>query len=372
MKPLQKLADTGVSTWLDDLGRDRIDSGELQRLIDEDSVRGVTTNPSIFAKAVRSGHHYRARLRAQGAVSPEAALHRLMLDDVSDACDVFEPVFAATGALDGRVSHEVDPRLAFDTDATVTAVREAWAEIDRPNLMVKIPATAQGLPAITASLAAGISVNVTLIFSVQRYAEVQQAWLAGLEQAAASGHDLRRLASVASFFVSRLDTAVDRQLDQLHETGALGPAEHRRLRGRAAVANARVAYRSFTALMQDARWRALADQGALAQRPLWASTSTKDPTFPVTRYVDELVAPDTVNTMTAATIAAVQADSTPRPAAIGLTPQDAAQDAALFDYLRAVGIEYDEVVAGLEQAGVASFIDAWHELLQMVEQAQRS
>jgi transaldolase len=360
----------GVSVWLDDLGRDRIDSGELRRLIDEVGIRGVTTNPSIFAAAVGKGSTYRDRLVALGPEAPDEALRQLMVDDVRDACDAFAGVFAESSGLDGRVSLEVDPRLAFDTEATVAAARRAWSDVDRPNLMVKIPATREGLPAITAALAAGISVNVTLIFSIQRYAEVQQAWLAGLEAADIAGHDLRRLASVASFFVSRLDTAVDGRLDRLAGSGDISQETLRQLRGRAAVANARVAYRSFTDLMAGPRWQSLAERDALPQRPLWASTSTKDPTFAPTRYVDELVAPSTVNTMPAATLSAIQQEDVDRPSAIGLTPADADRDAQLFEDLRAVGIEYDDVVRELEQAGVASFSDAWGELLTLVEKAQ--
>jgi transaldolase len=372
---VRDLARHGVSVWLDDLGRDRIDSGELRHLIDDVGIRGVTTNPSIFAAAVRKGSTYADRLVSLGAVSPEAALRQLMVDDVRDACDAFAGVFEESAGLDGRVSLEVDPRLAFDTEGTVAAARQAWSDVDRPNLLVKIPATREGLPAITAALGAGISVNVTLIFSVARYAEVQQAWLAGLEAADIAGHDLRRLASVASFFVSRLDTAVDGRLDRLAASGDIADETHRRLRGRAAVANARVAYRSFTELMAGSRWQSLAERGSLPQRPLWASTSTKDPTFPPTRYVDELVAPSTVNTLPAATLTAIQQGTTQQGTAertptIGLTSADADRDAQLFDDLGAVGIEYEDVVRELEQAGVASFSDAWGELLTLVETAQ--
>jgi transaldolase len=360
----------GVSVWLDDLGRDRIDSGELAGLIDEVGIRGVTTNPSIFAAAVASGAVYRERLAALGPMPADEALHALMVADVRDACDAFSGLFEATSGLDGRVSLEVDPRLAFDTDATVDAARRAWADVDRPNLMVKIPATKQGLPAISATLAAGISVNVTLIFSIERYREVQQAWLGGLEQAAAAGRDLTRLASVASFFVSRLDSAVDGRLDALAADGTLAPADHQQLRGRAAVANARIAYREFVALTAGERWTALERAGASVQRPLWASTSTKDPSFAPTRYVDELVAPHTVNTMPVSTLNAVVGD--PRPREVSIDVESAAADVALFDELRLVGIDYDEVVADLEHAGVESFIGAWDQLLGLVGAATRS
>lgn len=372
MTAVRTLQETGVSVWLDDLGRDRIDSGELVRLVQDVGICGVTTNPSIFAAAVRSGDTYADRLASLGPVEAPEALHRLMVDDVRDACDVFAPVFEASGGLDGRVSLEVDPRLAFDTEATVAAVKRAWSDVDRPNLMVKIPATRQGLPAITTALGAGISVNVTLIFSIQRYAEVQEAWLSGLEAADIAGHDLRRLGSVASFFVSRLDTAVDRRLDALVASDAISSETHARLRGRSAVANARTAYRAFIDTMSRSRWQHLDEREALPQRPLWASTSTKDPTFAPTRYVDELVAPATVNTMPAATLEAVQRDTSPRPVSIGLGSDDAARDIELFGDLLAIGIDYDEVVVELEQAGVASFIDSWNELLGLVETAQTS
>jgi transaldolase len=361
------LTDQGVSVWLDDLGRDRIDSGELVRLIDEVGIRGVTTNPSIFAGAVASGAVYRERIAALGPMPAHQALHALMVADVRDACDAFAELFEASEGQDGRVSLEVDPRLAFDTDATIEAARRAWADVDRPNLMVKIPATREGLPAISATLAAGISVNVTLIFSVQRYREVQLAWLDGLEQAAAAGRDLVRLASVASFFVSRLDSAVDGRLDALAADGTLEPTDHQRLRGRAAVANARTAYREFVAVTAGQRWQALARMGASAQRPLWASTSTKDPSFAPTRYVDELVAAHTVNTMPMNTLRAVMDDPRAREASIDVA--SATSDLALFDELRLVGIDYDEVVADLERAGVTSFIDAWKQLLDLVDTA---
>jgi transaldolase len=365
---LKSLGSTGVSVWLDDLGRDRIDSGGLAALID-DGVRGVTTNPSIFAAAVASSSSYRDRLAALGAVPAEEALHRLMVDDVRDACDAFTSVHDASDGLDGRVSLEVDPRLAFNTDATIAAARQVWADVDRPNLMVKIPATREGLPAVTAALAAGISVNVTLIFSVQRYREVQLAWLQGLEQALDAGRDVGHLASVASFFVSRLDTAVDGRLDALADAGRLAPQEHQRLRGRAAVANARIAYRQFVTLTEGERWSPLQGR-AIPQRPLWASTSTKDPAFSPTRYVDELVAPGTVNTMPLSTLNAVLADPRPRPSAIEADAESQALDDAHFAALRAVGIEYDEVVADLERAGVAAFITSWEQLLGQVAALQ--
>lgn len=370
MSAVRRLAERGVSVWLDDLGRDRLTSGNLVQLVAA-GVSGVTTNPSIFAAAVSSGSSYAEQLASLGALPPSDALHALMVADVRGACDVLREAFEESGAVDGRVSLEVDPRLAFDTEATVAAASAIWADVDRPNVMVKIPATSAGLPAITETLASGISVNVTLIFGVDRYFEVQEAWLAGLTAAGAAGHDLSRIGSVASFFVSRLDSAVDGRLDTMAASGSLDPEQHQRLRGRAAVANARNAYRRYRQLLTDERWLALESAGAQPQRPLWASTSAKDPSFAPTRYVDELVAPQTVNTMPAATLAAVEASSQEWPIAIGLTDGDGETDASLFADLADVGVEYARVVADLEDAGVASFIDAWNTLLDLVGSAQK-
>lgn len=365
MDAIGSLTDAGVSVWLDDLGRDRLASGELARLV-ANGVKGVTTNPSIFAAAVSTGTAYASQLASLADQSPERALHDLMVTDVQDACDVLGTVYEGSATIDGRVSLEVDPRLAFDTSATVAAASRIWSDVGRPNVMVKIPATAAGLPAITETLAAGISVNVTLIFGVDRYRQVQEAWLEGLEGAKANGHDLTSIGSVASFFVSRLDTAVDGRLDVQVASGALTAEQHRALRGRAAVANARTAYRQFLRMLAHPSWATLAAAGAQPQRPLWASTSTKDPTFSPTRYVDELVAPQTVNTMPSATLAAVADSAADRPVAIGVTEADAADDAALFAALAESGVEYDVVVADLERAGVAAFIDAWETLLELV------
>lgn len=370
MGAVRRLSGRGVSVWLDDLGRDRLTSGDLAQLV-ADGVCGVTTNPSIFAAAVSSGTAYAEQLASLAGAPPSDALHALMVADVQGACDVLRGAYGASDAVDGRVSLEVDPRLAFDTEATVKAASGIWVDVDRPNVMVKIPATRAGLPAITETLASGISVNVTLIFGVNRYLEVQEAWIGGLQAAQANGHDLSVIGSVASFFVSRLDTAVDGRLDATAASGSLDAAQHQRLRGRAAVANARNAYRSFRRMLTDPRWQALARAGAQPQRPLWASTSTKDPSFAPTRYVDELVAPHTVNTMPSATLAAVGASSAEWPTMIGLTDADAQADASLFAELSDVGVEYAEVVADLEEAGVASFIDAWETLLDLVASAQR-
>lgn len=366
MNAIGRLSDAGVSVWLDDLGRDRLTSGELADLV-AGGVCGVTTNPSIFAAAVSQGDAYASQLASLSGLSAEQALHSLMVSDVREACDVLASTYEKTMSVDGRVSMEVDPRLAHDTDATAAAATQIWNDVDRPNTMVKIPGTQAGLPAITTAVAAGISVNVTLIFGVQRYQAVQEAWLAGLEAAHARGLDLGAIGSVASFFVSRLDSAVDTRLDALIAGDPAG--DYQRLRGRAAVANARQAYRKFQQMLDGDRWRALADQGAQPQRPLWASTSTKDPTFSPTRYVDELVAPQTVNTMPAATLEAVsRSTEVPRPA-IDLSEQAAVDDTQLFTDLEAVGIEYQAVVNQLEADGVTSFTGAWTKLLGLVESA---
>ena len=285
-----------VAIWLDDISRERLSTGNLAKLVKDSHVRGVTSNPTIFAQAMAHGTAYDAQLRdlALRGVSVDEASRALTTYDIRWACDVLRPVYDASEGVDGRVSIEVDPRIARDTAKTIAEARALWWLVNRPNLFIKIPATAEGLPAITACLSEGISVNVTLIFSLRRYEEVIDAFMAGLEQAPEA--DLTTLASVASFFVSRVDTEVDRRLD------ALGTPEARELRGKAAVANARLAYELFEQHFDGLRWRALADHGARVQRPLWASTSTKDPAYRDTMYVEDLVAPHTVNTMPEATL----------------------------------------------------------------------
>jgi transaldolase len=354
--PLEDLSRRGVSVWLDDLSRRRLTSGTLADLVARDHVVGVTTNPTIFAKAIAAGaEEYAGQLddlRARGA-GVEEAVRAMTTDDVRGACDVLRPVHDATDGLDGRVSIEVDPRLAHDTEATIAEARALWQQVDRPNLFVKIPAARHGLPAITACLAEGISINVTLIFSLARYGEVMDAFLDGLEQAREAGHNLASIASVASFFVSRVDTEVDARLDKI------GTAAAAALRGRAAIANARVAYQRYEAMTASPRWAALAAAGARPQRPLWASTSVKDPAYPDTRYVTDLVAPGVVNTMPEATLRAV-ADH-------GQIPEDSVrghyQDAQqVLSGLAAVGVDYDDVTAGLEEHGVQVFDASWREL----------
>jgi transaldolase len=353
---LRALGDAGVSIWLDDLSRERLASGELAALVAGEHVSGVTTNPSIFAKAISGGSDayagQLADLAARG-VGVGQALQDLTTFDVRLACDVLRDVYDATEGVDGRVSIEVDPRLAHDTPATIAEARALWWAVDRPNLFVKIPAARQGLPAISACLAEGISINVTLIFSLARYAEVIDAFFAGLEGAARAGRNLAGIASVASFFVSRVDTEVDARLDKI------GTPEAAALRGTAAIANAQLAYQRYESGFTTERWAALRAAGARPQRPLWASTSTKDPAYPDTRYVVDLVAPGVVNTMTEATRRAV-ADH-------GAVPEDSvrghyAESREVLDRLAALGIDYDDVVTTLENDGVARFDAAWADL----------
>ena len=357
--PVQALRDAGVAVWLDDLSRQRIASGGLADLVRR-GVVGVPTHPTIFASALAHGDAYDAQLRtlaADGAAVEEAVL-RITTDDVRDACDVLRPVYDATDGVDGRVSIEVDPRLARDTAATVASAETLWSEIERPNLFVKIPATREGLPAITAALAQGISVNVTLIFSLQRYRAVLEAFLDGLEQARAAGIDLAPIGSVASFFVSRVDAAIDPRLD------ALGTPEAAQLRGTAAIANARLAWGVYQEVVAGERWQALAAAGAQPQRPQWASTGVKDPAYPDTRYVDELVVAGSVNTMPEKTLDAVADHGAVRGDTVTGT-QDAS--AALLDRVEALGISVDEVTEQLEVEGLEKFEASWSELLGTVE-----
>jgi len=357
--PLQELREAGVAVWLDDLSRQRIASGGLAELVAR-GVVGVTTNPTIFASALAHGDAYDAQLRAlaaDGAAVEEAVL-RITTDDVRDACDVLRPVYDATDGVDGRVSIEVDPRLARDTAATIASAETIWSEIERPNLFVKIPATVEGLPAITAALAQGISVNVTLIFSLQRYRAVLDAFVDGLEQARAAGLDLAPIGSVASFFVSRVDAAIDPRLD------AIGSDEAAALRGTAAIANARLAWGVYQDVVAGERWQALAAAGARPQRPLWASTGVKDPAYPDTRYVDELVVAGSVNTMPEKTLDAVADHGDVRGDTVTGT-QDAS--AALLDRIEALGISVDEVTEQLEVEGLQKFEASWAELLGTVE-----
>lgn len=361
---LHALTEAGVSIWLDDLDRTRLTSGGLASLIADSSVRGVTTNPAIFEKAIRTGASaYQADIArlTQDGLDVDGVLQVLTTDDVRAACDVLRPVWEATGGVDGRVSIEVDPRLAHDTAGTIAQAKTLWSIVDRPNLLVKIPATDAGLPAITATIAEGISVNVTLIFSVERYRGVIDAYLAGLEQAAAAGRDLSAIASVASFFVSRVDVAVDAQLD------AIGTPEAAAARGRAAIANARLAWFAFLDTLAGPRWASLASW-AHPQRPLWASTGVKDPTYDDTRYVIELVAPGCVNTMPEPTLNAVRDHGVFRGDTVtGTQPASRDELAALVP----LGIDLRAVFADLEADGVQKFIDAWEQLRATVQAAMQ-
>jgi transaldolase len=356
---LGRLSDAGVSVWLDDLSRELLEGGDLERLIGDKHVVGVTSNPTIFAAALSKGDRYSdqvARLAARGA-DVDTAVFEITTDDVRSACDLFLPTYQATGHLNGRVSLEVEPRLAHETDPTVAAAKSLWSTVGRPNAMIKIPATAEGIPAISATLAEGISVNVTLIFSLERYRAVLNAYQEGLERAKENGHDLAGIASVASFFVSRFDSEVDKRLD------AIGTDEAKALKGKAAVANARLAYQAYEEVLASARWQALAAAGAKVQRPLWASTGTKNPDYSDTLYVSELVAADTVNTMPLKTLDAVDDHGEIPTDSVHGTYGDAK---AVLDALERLGIGYDDVTAVLESEGVDKFEASWHELLATV------
>lgn len=357
---LAALSAAGVSVWLDDLSRDRLRSGNLQQLIDTRSIVGVTTNPSIFQAALSTGTAYAeqvAELAGRGA-DVDTTIRTATTDDVRAACDVLRPQWEASDGVDGRVSIEVDPRLAHETDKTILQAIELWRIVDRPNLLIKIPATKAGLPAITAVLAEGISVNVTLIFSVDRHREVMDAYLAGVEAAAAAGHDLSKIHSVASFFVSRVDTEIDKRLEQIGGQQALD------LRGQAGVANARLAYGAFEEVFAGPRFAALAEAGARVQRPLWASTGVKNPDYSDTLYVTELVAAHTVNTMPEKTMAAV-AD---HGVVTGDTITGAiAASQQVFDDLTAIGVDLAAVFDHLESDGVDKFEKSWQELLDATQ-----
>jgi len=348
-----------VSVWLDDISRDRLRTGNLQALIDDSHVVGVTSNPTIFAKALSAGSAYDeqiADLKSYGVEVDEAS-RMITTYDIRWGCDVFRPTYDATGGQDGRVSLEVDPRLARNTAATIAEARELWWMVDRPNLLIKIPATAEGLPAITQCISEGISINVTLIFALKRYDQVIDAYMTGLERAAAAGHDLSKIRSVASFFVSRVDTEVDDRLDKI------GSPEAAALRGKAAVANARLAYELFEQRIATERWQALRAKGAQIQRPLWASTSVKDPSFGDTMYVVDLVVADTVNTMPEGTIRAT-ADHGKLLGDTVHGTYDASRQ--VFADLEKLGIGYDDVVQVLEDQGVEKFDASWNELLDTI------
>jgi transaldolase len=357
---LKRLVEAGVSIWLDDISRERLRTGNLAALIGGKSVTGVTSNPTIFASALSKGDAYDAQLHdlAVRGVSVDEAVRAITTFDIRWAADVLRPVFDATQGVDGRVSIEVDPRLARKTEETIAEARALWWLVDRPNVHIKIPATVEGLPAITQAISEGISVNVTLIFSLERYRQVMDAWLAGLEKAQAAGINLATIESVASFFVSRVDTEIDARLDKI------GTPEAQELKGKAAVANARLAYAAFEEVMNSPRWQALRAAGARPQRPLWASTGVKNPDYPDTLYVQELVTAGIVNTMPEKTL-----DVTLDHARIsGDTIRPFYQQAwDVMASLKEAGIDYDDVVRVLEEEGVEKFAASWNELLETIE-----
>jgi len=353
---LQALSDAGVSIWLDDLSRDRLDSGNLAELVKVRNVVGVTTNPSIFQAAMSKGNAYDEQIEklAKAGKSVDEAVFAMTTDDVRNACDVMKPVYDATDGVDGRVSIEVDPRLAHDTEQTVAQAKQLRDSVDREQVFIKIPATLEGLPAITAALADGISVNVTLIFSLERYRGVMNAYLSGLERARQEGKDLSKIASVASFFVSRVDTEIDKRLD------AIGTDEAKALKGKAGVANARLAYQAYEEVFSTPRWKSLEAEGARPQRPLWASTGVKDPAYRDTMYVVDLVARGVVNTMPEKTLDATAEHGEVTGDTITSHYADAQQ---VLDDLDALGVSYNDVVQLLEKEGVEKFETAWGELL---------
>ncbi len=359
---LAALSAAGVSVWLDDLSRDRLQTGNLQELIDTKCVVGVTTNPSIFQAALSKGDAYSGQVKelAERGADVDATIRTVTTDDVRDACDVLRPQWEASDGVDGRVSIEVDPRLARDEEKTTAQAIELWKIVDRPNLFIKIPAMKEGLPAITSVLAEGISVNVTLIFSVERHRAVMNAYLAGLEKAKEAGHDISKIHSVASFFVSRVDTEIDKRLEKIGGDDALA------LRGQAGVANARLAYAAYEEVFEGGeRFAALKGDGARVQRPLWASTGVKNPDYSDTLYVTELVAPNTVNTMPEKTIDAVADHGIINGDTVKGTAGDAQE---VFDKLTAAGIDLPDVFKVLEDEGVEKFEKSWLELLDATQE----
>ena len=358
--PLAQLSAAGVAVWLDDLSRERLSSGNLAALIRDRHVVGITTNPTIFQKAISGADAYAAQLRdlATRGVDVGEALRLITTADVRWGCDVLRPAYDASDTVDGRVSIEVDPRISGDAAKTIAEARSLWWMVDRPNLFIKIPATLESLPAISGALAEGISVNVTLIFSLERYGLVIEAFFDGLERARDAGIDLAAIGSVASFFVSRVDTEIDKRLDKI------GTDEAKALRGKAAVANARLAYELYEEKFAGPRWASLAASGAKVQRPLWASTGVKDPAYDDTMYVVDLVADHTVNTMPEPTLQAVHDH--------GVVSGDSirghyAGAREVLDQLAAVGIDYDDVVLTLEREGVEKFEASWVDLIAAVD-----
>jgi transaldolase len=359
---VQEVSSAGTSIWLDDLSRAKITSADNHALparIRNSGVVGVTTNPSIFSAAISGAAEYAADIASMKGSTVDEIVKKLTTDDVRQACDLFTSIYDSTKGIDGRVSIEVDPRLAHDTEGTIAAGKDLWAIINRPNVMIKVPATIEGLPAITALIAAGISVNVTLIFSVKRYGQVVEAFIKGIEQC----EDPSQVHSVASFFISRIDSSIDALLKRN------GSTEASALLGKAAIANAHLAYQLFEEKFATDRWKALAAKGAHKQRPLWASTGVKDPAYPDTRYVVELIAPDTVNTMPQSTLDALIDHGVVRGNTITAHYAEAVE---ILKALSALGVSLDEVTTELEIDGVKKFAQAWDELLENVRAAQQS
>jgi transaldolase len=353
---LHELSELGQSVWIDSLSREWLETGFLEKLMREDAVVGVTSNPTIFQKALSTGDRYDAQLREVLAQEDDEkeVFYQLAVRDIQAACDLLRRVWDDGGGRDGYVSMEVDPTLAYDEEGTIQEALRLHEWIDRPNLLVKIPATVPGLGAIEECIAHGRSINVTLIFSLERYAAVADAYIRGLERLVTGGGDPEKVASVASFFVSRVDTEADKRLD------AIGTEEALALRGKLAIANAKLAYRSYGEIFSGGRWEALADRGATPQRCLWASTSTKNPEYSPTMYVDELIGPDTVNTMPLETIEAFQKDGT----VARTLDRELGEAEAVFEALKQVGVDYDDVTETLEQEGVQKFSDSFEELLE--------
>ncbi|MFC0682413.1 transaldolase [Lysobacter korlensis] len=360
--PTAKLSELGVSIWLDDLSRELLRSGGLQRLVEERNVVGVTTNPTIFASALAKGESYDAQVAelAKSGKSVTEAVFEITTADVAEAADILRPIYDRTNGFDGRVSIEVEPNLANDASGTVAEAKQLWEKISRPNVMIKIPATVEGLEAITEAIAAGISVNVTLIFSLERHREVINAYLAGLERAREAGIDLSTIHSVASFFVSRVDTEIDKRLT------AIGTDEALALKSKAGVANAQLAYQVFREAFATERALDLLESGANVQRPLWASTGVKDPSLPDTLYVTELTVAQVVNTMPGKTLEATFDHGVIEGDQVTGSYDEANR---ILDAIGALGISYEEVTAQLEREGVEKFVVSWNELLDTVTAA---
>ncbi|HWQ37863.1 MAG TPA: transaldolase [Burkholderiales bacterium] len=373
MSRLKELERFGQSVWIDFIRRELLTGGGLEKLVREDGVKGLTSNPAIFEKAIGSGAEYRAVLASLsrlGETNPQRVYETIAIEDIRMAADQMSPVFQATGGRDGFVSLEVSPKLAHDTAGTIAEAHRLWSAVDRPNLMIKVPATAAGIPAIERLIADGLNINVTLLFAVPMYARVVEAYLAGLEQRAAAGKPVAGVASVASFFVSRIDTAIDAQL-QARSDAARSDAERTRLlalRGKAAIANAKLAYAHYKAVMAGQRWRDLARRGAQSQRLLWASTSTKNPDYPDTLYVDELIGPDTVNTIPPATLDAFRDHGKPAPT----LERDLEGARSTLAAIAQAGVSLDAVTAQLLDEGVKLFADAFDRLLDAVNRARQA